>query len=186
RRISVGVIAGWTSCRRVLIPTILVAYPGMLLFWPWAQTDPIENPLRALAFFSHQTFPFTTLFDGRFVPASDLPWTYLPTYIAVALPELVLVLLLCTPVLAAIVVLRNRFHIRREQALMHFVVGFGIVFPVTFAIAIKAVLFDGMRHFIFVLPLIGVAAALAADTVCAQLARLPFRQPIYAVFAVYG
>ena len=45
----------------------------MLLFWPWAQTDPLENPLRALAFFSHQTFPFSTLFAGRFVPASDLP-----------------------------------------------------------------------------------------------------------------
>jgi hypothetical protein len=186
RRALLLIEIAWTELWRVLLPVVLIAYPVMLLFWPWAQTDPIENPLRALAFFSHQTFPFTTLFDGRFVPASDLPWTYLPTYIAVALPELVLVLLLCTPVLAAIVVLRNRFHIRREQALMHFVVGFGIVFPVTFAIAIKAVLFDGMRHFIFVLPLIAVAAALAADKVCAQLARFPFRQPIYAVFAVYG
>lgn len=186
RRAFLLIEIAWRELWRVLLPVVLIAYPVMLLFWPWAQTDPIENPLRALAFFSHQTFPFTTLFDGRFVPASDLPWTYLPTYIAVALPELVLVLLLCTPVLAGIVVLRDRFHIRREQALMHFVVGFGIVFPVGFAIAIKAVLFDGMRHFIFVLPLIAVAAALAADKACAQLARFPFRQPIYAVFAVYG
>jgi hypothetical protein len=186
RRAFLLIEIAWTDLWRVLLPVVLIAYPVMLMFWPWAQTDPIENPLRALAFFSHQTFPFTTLFDGRFVPASNLPWTYLPTYIAVALPELVLVLLLCAPVLAGIVVLRDRFHIRREQALMHFVVGFGIVFPVTFAIAIKAVLFDGMRHFIFVLPLIAVAAALAADKVCGQLPCFPFRQPIYAVFAVYG
>ena len=39
-------------------------------FGPGGQTDPIENPLRALAFFSHQNFPFSTLFAGRFVPAS--------------------------------------------------------------------------------------------------------------------
>jgi len=35
-------------------------------------------------FFSHQSFPFYTLFDGQFVLANDLPWTYLPTYIALA------------------------------------------------------------------------------------------------------
>ena len=88
-----------------------VAYPVMLLFWPWAQTDPIENPLRALAFFSHQTFPFYTLFDGQFVPASDLPWTYLPTYIALALPELVLVLFLCIPVAALVALWRGNFRL---------------------------------------------------------------------------
>ena len=42
----------------------------------------------------------------------------------------------------------------------------GIVFPVAYAIAIKAVLFDGMRHFIFVLPLIAVAAALSPIRAC--------------------
>src|SRR5262249_7080898 len=137
----------WIGFWRVLLPAVVFAYPVMLLFWPWGQTDPIENPLRALAFFSPQTFPFSTLVAWRSVPASDLPWTYLPTYIALALPELVLVLLLCAPVLAGMVIWRQWPHVRRELALAHFVVGFGIAFPITYAIAIKAVLFDGMRHF---------------------------------------
>src|SRR5215469_11295690 len=42
------------SCSSVVAPVVLVAYPVMLLFWPWAQTDPIEHPLGALEFFSHQ------------------------------------------------------------------------------------------------------------------------------------
>ena len=168
------------------LPVVGVAYPVMLLFWPWAQTDPIENPLRALAFFSHQTFPFYTLFDGQFVPATDLPWTYLPTYIALALPELVLVLLLCAPVAAVVALWRGNFRLSREQALAGFVLGIGIVFPVAYAIAIKAVLFDGMRHFIFVLPLIAVAAAVAADRGLAWLARFPYRRPIWGVLALYG
>ena len=160
-----GVLAGiaWVSFWRVLLPVVGVAYPVMLLFWPWAQTDPIENPLRALAFFSHQSFPFYTLFDGQFMPASDLPWTYLPTYIALALPELVLVLLLCIPVAAVVALWRGNFRASREQALASFVLGIGIVFPVAYAIVIKAVLFDGMRQFIFTLPLIAVAAAVVAD-----------------------
>src|SRR5262249_7711467 len=149
-------------------PVLLFAYPVMLVFWPWGQTDPIENPLRALAFFSHQNFPFSTLFAGRFVPASNLPWTYLPTHIALALPELILVLLACAPILGG-VALATR--ISREQVLVYLILGVGIVFPVAFAIAIKAVLFDGMRHFIFVLPLAAVTSAVVANQGLTRLVR---------------
>ena len=186
RRAAVLFSTLWTSCRHVLVPVVLVAYPVMLMFWPWAQTDPVDNPLRALQFFSHQTFPFYTLFAGHFIPATDLPWTYLPTYIAIALPELVLVLLLCAPIVAAAVLWRGRFAFRREQALGACVVSIGIVFPVAYAIAIKAVLFDGMRHFIFVLPLIAVAAAFAGDRGLVWLARFPYRRPIVVALTLYG
>jgi hypothetical protein len=186
RRTATPIRSAWVACWRAYLLVVLVAYPVMLLFWPWGQTDPIENPLRALAFFSHQTFPFPTLFAGRFVPASDLPWTYLPTYIAVALPELILVLLLCAPIVAAAVVCGKGYRIGREQALAYFILGFGIVFPVGFAILIKAVLFDGMRHFMFVLPLIAVVAALVGGQACARLARSCCRLPIYGALAIYG
>jgi hypothetical protein len=186
RKASALIEGAWISFWRVFSPALVTAYPVMLLFWPWGQTDPIENPLRALAFFSHQTFPFSTLFAGRFVPASDLPWTYLPTYIALALPELILVLLLCAPVLAGRAIVREWPHLPREPTLAYFVIAFGIVFPVGFAIVIKAVLFDGMRHFIFVLPLIAVIAALVANWACARLVRFPCWWPICATLFIYG
>jgi hypothetical protein len=186
RRPFLLIECAWIAFWRVLFPAVVFAYPVMLLFWPWGQIDPIENPLRALAFFSHQTFPFSTLFAGQFVRASDLPWAYLPTYIAIALPELVLVLLLCAPVLASTILSHDRAQIEREQILAYFIVGWGIAFPVAFAIAIKAVLFDGMRHFIFVLPLIAVAAALVADQACARLARPPYLWPIHVMLLIYG
>jgi Dolichyl-phosphate-mannose-protein mannosyltransferase len=186
RRAAVLIESAWLGAWRVLGPVMLVGYPVMLLFWPWAQIDPIENPLRALAFFSHQTFPFNTLFAGRLVPATDLPWTYLPVYIALALPELILVLLLCAPVVAAVALIRSGSRIRREQALGASILGAGIVLPVAYAIAIKAVLFDGMRHFIFVLPLIAAVAAVIADRFLGWLARFPYRQPILVALALYG
>src|SRR5215831_6466029 len=152
RRPGLLLETAWTAVLRVLLPVLLFAYPVMLVFWPWGQTDPIENPLRALAFFSHQNFPFSTLFAGRFVPASNLPWTYLPAHISLALPELILVLLLCAPIVAGVAFARGRTRVSRKQVLVYLILSVGIVFPVAFAIAIKAVLFDGMRHFIFVLP----------------------------------
>jgi hypothetical protein len=186
RRLSLLIGSAWIALWRVLLPIGLVAYPVMLLFWPWGQTDPLANPLRALAFFSHQTFPFPTLFAGQFVLASDLPWAYLPTYIAIALPELILVLLLCAPIIGAAAVWRQGRRIRREQVLMHLFLGFAIVFPVAFAISVKAVLFDGMRHFIFLLPLIAVAAALIGEQALRGLIRLRYRWPIYGGLAAYG
>ena len=177
---------GWTCFWRVFLPTATVAFALMLVFWPWAQQNPIENPLHALAFFSHQIFPYRTLFDGHFVPAWDLPWTYLPTYIALALPELLLVLLIAAPVLALIALLRSEWRPKPEMVLGLFLLGFTIIFPVTYAIAIKAVLFDGMRHFLFILPSIAVAAALVADHALVHLNRLGYRQPVYAALALYG
>jgi hypothetical protein len=194
RRLSVAISAGWTSFWRVLLPVAAVAFTAMLVFWPWAQRDPIGNPLRALAFFSHETFPFNTLFDGRFVPASDLPWAYLPAHILLALPELVLVLLFASVVLAAIGLARpgfgqglgQRLGQRRVELLGLFLLGFTIVFPVAYAVAITAVLFDGMRHFIFVLPPIAVAAALALDRGLTWLSGFRYRRPIYAALGLYG
>src|SRR5271165_1271166 len=40
RRAAVLVETAWATTWRVLLPVLLVAYPVMLLFWPWAQTDP--------------------------------------------------------------------------------------------------------------------------------------------------
>src|SRR5205807_10142049 len=124
--------AACTALLRVLLPVLLFAYPVMLVFWPWGQTDPIENPLRALAFFSHQDFPFSTLFAGRFVPASNLPWTYLPTHIALALPELILVLLLSAPILGGVALARGETPISCKLVLVYLILGVGIVFPVAF------------------------------------------------------
>jgi Dolichyl-phosphate-mannose-protein mannosyltransferase len=185
RRAALFVKSAAASVWRVLAPVGVVAYPVMLLFWPWAQTDPIENPLRALEFFSHQTFPFNTLFAGRLVPATDLPWTYLPAHIAIALPELMLVLLLSAPVAAALALMRG-YRIRREKALAAALLCFAIVFPVAYAIAIKAVLFDGMRHFIFVLPLIAVVVAIVAEKGLLWLSRFPYRRPIWVALTLYG
>ena len=180
------VVDSWTCFWRVLAPVIVVAYPVMLLFWPWAQQSPFVNPVRALTYFSHEIFPFLTLFAGEYVPASDLPWEYLPTYILLALPELVLILLAAAPVVAYAGLKRSGRGLGRDRIIGYGVLGFAIVFPVAYAVAIKAVLFDGMRHFIFVLPPIAAAAAIVADGALDRLARMRYRRFAYGALAVYG
>ena len=186
RRIRVLFVAGLLGGLRVFVPVVAVAYPVMLIFWPWAQRGPIANPLAALATFSHQTFPFRTLFAGQYVPATDLPWTYLPVHVLLALPELVLLLLLAAPFAALWLLQRDFGAIGRDKILARFIVAFAILFPVGYAIAIKAVLFDGMRHFIFVLPPIAAAAALMADRAWQSLTAPRARRVAIAGLGLYG
>ena len=176
----------WNGGWRLFPVTVAVAYPVMLLFWPWAQQSPLINPVYALLYFSHEIFPYGTLFDGHYIPAADLPWDYLPTYIVLALPELVLLLLAAAPAVAIAALRRTGAWRDRARILGVFMLGFAIVFPVAYAIAIKAVLFDGMRHFIFVLPPIAVAAALAAESVLGALAQRRWRRWVYGALAIYG
>jgi hypothetical protein len=185
RRLSVLIGIGWTSLWRVFVPVLCIAYPLMLVFWPWAQSDPIHHPLQALAVFSKEIFWAKILFDGQLISASNLPWDYLPVFISLALPELVLALLVAAPIVAAAALVR-RDAWRCERVLPLFMLGFAIVFPVVYAIAVRAVLFNGMRHFIFVLPPIAVTAALVGDRALAWLGRFEYRAPIYAALGLYG
>jgi hypothetical protein len=177
-----GVLALW----RVLLPVTVIGYGVMLVFWPYAQLDPIDNPLAALATFSHEIFPFKTLFDGQYFPATDLPWAYLPVHVALALPELVLALLVAALPAAVLIARRRQWSIDRGAALGYFIVAVAILFPVGYAIAIKAVLFDGMRHFIFVLPPIAALAAAVMDRGLDWIERFPYRRWAYSALAVYG
>ncbi|HLJ65316.1 MAG TPA: glycosyltransferase family 39 protein [Stellaceae bacterium] len=184
RRPLLAITDGLYALRRVLIPTVLVTYPVMLLFWPWAQRSPFLNPLRTLIFFSHESFPFPTLYAGSYFPATDLPWSYLPVHVALALPELLLLLVLAAPIVAVIALRRGQPL--REIVLPRFVLGFSVVFPILYAVAIKAVLFDGMRHFIFVLPPLAVIAALVAESGLKRLAQMRRRNLIYSALGAYG
>jgi len=171
---------------RVFVPVTLVGYAVMLLAWPWAQSDPIGHPLQALAAFSHQVFPYRTLFAGSYFPAASLPRAYLPVYIVLALPELVLILLAAAPFVAWRALERGALRHERARAIGIFMLAFAILFPVGYAIAIRAVLFDGMRHFIFVLPPIACVAALVADRALERLGTVAWRRAAYGAIALYG
>jgi hypothetical protein len=184
RRVNILFTDGTRSLFCVMLPVTVIAYVVMLVFWPFAQLDPIHNPIQALANFSHQSFPWKTLFDGEYVPATDLPWAYLPVHVVLALPELVIILLAIAPIFAVLAIRKS--GAKRGTALGYGIVGFAVMFPIAYAIAIKAVLFDGMRHFIFVLPPIAVVAACMMDRALDWLERLSFRRWAYAALGCYA
>jgi len=188
RRPGLLLAEGMAGGLRLLLPAVLVAWPVMLLLWPWAQLDPIGNPLYALLRFSAIPHRVPMLFGGEVVLSDRLPLSYVPTHLLLRLPEAMLLALAAALPAAALALrrwLRGEAAGWRDPAAWGraAVLGLGIGFPIFYVIAIDAVLFDGIRHLTFVLPPLAVLAALALDRLVAALP--PGRAP-RAAFAALG
>ncbi|WP_114393636.1 hypothetical protein [Oleisolibacter albus] len=149
-----------------LMPAVLLAWAIMVAAWPWAQLAPLSNPIRGLAEFSHFPLDFTFPLWGVPVRSTNLPWWYVPAGFAAKLPEPVLVGLTATVMLALFGLHRRKLPADRAA------LAAAILLPPLIVVATGAVLYDGIRHLLFLLPPLAAAAALGLD---ALLARLSLR-----------
>jgi len=165
---------------RRLIPGAVVSYLVMGLFWPWGVMSPF-NPFQALRDFSKLPIKLDTLVAGVWFKATELPRDYLPDYLLVNLPEVVLVGLLVSAAVGIAVVVR-RFRQGRllpentgSSEMIHvemLQVAVAAFFPVVFFMIFKPTAYNGIRHFLFVVPPMVVLAALGLDRLWGWLERL--------------
>ena len=176
-------LVAWRIGLHALLPAAAIAYVVMLLGWPWAQQDPINNPLAALRLFSHIKWDIDVLFEGRLVNSMHLPADYLPVYFAVTLPEVVLALLLLGIPIAIGAVLMRRAAKGAAVQPGRTLLFVAIAFPFAYFILLRPVTYDGIRHFLFVLPPIAVAAGLVADYLLDRARAGTPRHVVAGVFA---
>ena len=145
-----------------------IAYAVMLVFWPWAQQNPLLRPFQALASMSRfgladSGLVARVLLNGEYVHAKDLPAGYLPRYFWVKMPELVLVGLGCGALMAVWLLVKERAERNRLSSARYALLGIALGAPVFYAIGMKAVLYDAIRHFIFLIPLLCVISGIALE-----------------------
>lgn len=121
------------------------------VFWPWAQVNPLVRPFVALSQSSHFPWHGNVLFDGREVATDALPWSYLPLWIVITTPPVVLSGLLWAA--GATVVARSRERLWRVGL---WVAALG---PIALIIARHAPVYDGWRQVLFVYPPLVILAA---------------------------
>jgi hypothetical protein len=156
----------WGAFLAPFIPGALLAYLVMGLVWPWAVVSPL-NPFRAVEYFSNFfEKPWRELFDGRLILVPDMPRSYLPTLVALTLPELMLVLGLCGTVGAMIATARGepgRPGVTAGCRAALFAAVLAAALPVVVTVATRPAMYNGIRHFVFLMPpfaaLGGVAGA---------------------------
>jgi Dolichyl-phosphate-mannose-protein mannosyltransferase len=143
----------------VLLPGLVLGYLVMGLIWPWSIIEP-ANPFRALTYFSHFfEKPWKEMFDGALVSVPDMPWSYLPTLFALQLPEVLLALTIAGVIGTFVVLPRGDVTARRKTILL--MLTLAATFPILVAIVKRPALYNGIRHFIFVIPPMTVLGGLA-------------------------
>jgi hypothetical protein len=142
-----------------LLPGLILGYLVMGLIWPWSIIEP-GHPFQAATYFS-QFFekPWKEMFDGAIVSVPDMPWSYLPTLFALQLPEVLLALSIAAVVTTILALPRSDVPARRKTILLTLTLA--AVLPIAIAILKRPALYNGIRHFIFVIPPMTVLAGLA-------------------------
>ncbi|HET6763158.1 MAG TPA: hypothetical protein VFH27_05785, partial [Longimicrobiaceae bacterium] len=180
-----------------LVPPGLLAYGIMLAAWPWGQVDPLRNPLDAVRASAKFPFRVPVLFQGNTYLATELPWYYMPKLLLLTIPEFVL-LGLAIALVRAVLAGRSVADLSRgasdvgvegrrrvgtadssDAEAAHGAAGWhgyvlvatAMLFPLAYACATHATLYDGQRHFLFAMPLAGVLAATAYAWLAVQHRR---------------
>jgi Dolichyl-phosphate-mannose-protein mannosyltransferase len=169
----------------VLLPGLVFGYLVMGLIWPWSIIE-IANPFHALTYFSHFfEKPWKEMFDGALVSVPDMPWSYLPTLFALQLPEVLLTLSLAGVVGTFVVLPRTDVTARRKTILLMLMLA--ATLPILIAIVKRPALYNGIRHFIFVIPPMTVLAGLTFEWIMRWLRdnRRSWQPAVLAIF-VFG
>jgi Dolichyl-phosphate-mannose-protein mannosyltransferase len=143
----------------VLMPGLILGYLVMGLIWPWSIMEP-ANPFHALTYFSaFFEKPWKEMFDGALVSVPDMPWSYLPTLFALQLPEVLLGLAIAGVVGTLMSLSRGDVSARRKTIFL--MLTLAATLPLLIAMVKRPALYNGIRHFIFVIPPMTVLAGTA-------------------------
>jgi hypothetical protein len=165
-----------------LVQSLIVAYAVMAVFWPWAVEAPL-NPLHALQMFSSFPFDANVLFDGRLIPANVLPASHLPVQLAVRTPELLLALVALAGLSGTVALWKRPRSIFEPASFPIITVAVAAGFPIVYSVVARPVDYNGLRHFLFVLPPLVVLAALAFDRSWNAVRRRSARVALATAFA---
>ena len=119
------------------------------VFWPWAQGAPLTRPFRVLLRSSNYSWGGHVLFNGGDYAAVGLPWYYPLWWLTFSTP-----LVIVAGVVLSIFVSRGRGWSLRRNALLA-----AAVIPVLLVIIKDSTLYDGLRHLLFIYPILVVIAA---------------------------
>lgn len=151
----------------------VLAWAVMVASWPWAHGGPLLRPLLASAVAARFPAALPVLFEGVHYAPGDLPWRYLTEYLVITTPPAHLALLVLGAAAALGPPLR-RPDASREPVFLARLALVWFVAPLLAALVQRPVIYDGIRHFLFLLPALAVLAAFGAERLAGALAgRLP-------------
>ncbi len=166
----------------------IIAWIVMIIWWPWAQVSPILHPVKAIFEFSDFGWGGMMFFKREFIRSENVPWNYILTWFSITLPEFYFIAI-GAGILSCFMFLK-RF--RKTAAQFITLIRFGIftaafLLPIILVMITGSPLYDGLRHFLFVVPVLSVLCGTSIVLFIESINRNVLKRVLYGcVFASIG
>jgi hypothetical protein len=142
-----------------LSPGLIPAIAVMAMVWPWSVQEPL-NVFRAVGYFSHFfEKPWKEMFEGALIDVPNMPRSYVPVLFSLKLPELFLALIPLGLAVIGVSAFRSDIAVRRRASLV--LIAIAAILPILIAVIARPAMYNGIRHFLFVLPPLAIVGGLA-------------------------
>jgi hypothetical protein len=173
------------------LSAIAIAWLTSIALWPWLQVgNPITQFREAFLYFANHPGSFEFPHWGGMVRTTALPWSYVPAQLLVRLPEGFLLLLgvaALSAIGSVVAVLRlglapssqPRLSRLKEAVLVMararqpLIVWAAALLPIAAIILQHSTLYDGIRHVLFLIPMLAVVASFGFLRLAPLFRRFP-------------
>ena len=167
-----------------MLPAAVLGIVVMAIWWPWSAAAPL-NLFRAVDYFSRFfEKPWHELYGGALVLVTEMPRSYLPNLLALKLPAIFSALAIAG-IVGALVAAADRSLTANRRAVF-LLIALSPLLPIMITIVTHPALYNGIRHFVFVLPPLALLGGVAAVWLYDRLARFRFAPAIAASVLVFG
>lgn len=140
------------------IPYGLIAILVMFITWPYLWESPIKNFIGTMNFMSDNPTELRVLFYGQLYRADNLPIRYLPSLLLFTLTEPVWPLAFFGALAGIVYSLKKKINWKSlSTVLLWFVI------PMGYVLWKRPPMYDGFRHFMFIVPPLFVLGGLALE-----------------------
>jgi hypothetical protein len=137
--------------------SFVAAWILMVLPWPFAHGSPLFRPIEAMRVAASFTSVYPVLWNGTAVPSDAIPRTYLPWFLLITTPPIHLAF-----AAGGAFVALHRLRRRAADGLETALILMWLLVPVAAFVVLRPNVYDGVRHFLFLLPAVALLSALGA------------------------
>ena len=149
-----------------------LAIVAMFLTWPYLWESPITNFIGVFRLMSDNPTNLSVLFDGEVFRAGELPRRYMPFMLTTTLTEPVWFLFIFGLVAGYWKIIKGGSAAKKNQLVTLTLTLSWFLIVIAYVIIRKPAMYDGIRHFLFIVPPIFIFAGFALEWIEEQIRSL--------------